>query len=196
MYGLSAVAVSPPYLCDVQRPIHSTHTLLPLYATFITASTSPTTSHHYLRSLLLSLTKAIITDDITVKLPSNVSRWRTKHAQAWLVHTMELPQYLEAFKGASIDGMLLVNYVSESHLEEMIGTYSTVQYSTVVYGSVYGMAAVPVVLGSRLPLSHPLYVLAPHSSFLLYLMPAHYIRCLSIHFDAVYPLDASTLFLI
>jgi hypothetical protein len=73
----------------------------------------PLTSHH---------TVAIGTDDITVKLPSNVSRWRTKHAQAWLVHTMELPQYLEAFKGASIDGMLLVNYVSESHLEEMIGT--------------------------------------------------------------------------
>jgi SAM domain (Sterile alpha motif) len=135
VFVLSAVAVSPPYLCDVQRPIHSKHTLLPLCPTFIAASTSPTTSHHYLPSLL-PLTKAIITDDITVKLPSNVSRWRTKHAQAWLVHTMELPQYLEAFKGASIDGMLLVNYVSESHLEDMIGTYSTVQYGTEQYSTV------------------------------------------------------------
>jgi SAM domain (Sterile alpha motif) len=55
------------------------------------------------------------------------------------VHTMELPQYLEAFKGASIDGMLLVNYVSESHLEEMIGTYSTVQCSAVLCLVWYGM---------------------------------------------------------
>ena len=59
--------------------------------------------------------------DMSVRLPNDIGEWRTKHAQAWLAHTMELPQYVPAFKKASIDGTLLVNHVSESHLEEMIG---------------------------------------------------------------------------
>ena len=57
-----------------------------------------------------------------VTLPSNISKWRTSHAQAWLAHTVELPQYVDAFKTASIDGHLLVTYMTGEHLEEIIGT--------------------------------------------------------------------------
>jgi SAM domain (Sterile alpha motif) len=90
---------------------------------------------------------------------------------------MELPQYLEAFKGASIDGMLLVNYVSESHLEEMIGTYSTVQCSAVLclvwYGMVWfgtAVSNVRVVVGSKAP-SSLLISLSLSSSLILLHLP-------------------------
>ena len=60
--------------------------------------------------------------DVTISLPTNISKWRTSHAQAWLAHTMELPQYVDAFKAASIDGPLLVTYMTGERLEEIIGT--------------------------------------------------------------------------
>lgn len=59
---------------------------------------------------------------MTISLPANISKWRTSHAQAWLAHTMELPQYVDAFKAASIDGPLLVTYMTGERLEEIIGT--------------------------------------------------------------------------
>ena len=61
------------------------------------------------------------TGDMNVSLPNDISKWKNKHAQAWLAHTMELPQYVEGFKKASIDGSLLVHHMTESHMEEMIG---------------------------------------------------------------------------
>ena len=61
------------------------------------------------------------TGDMNVSLPSDISKWKNKHAQAWLAHTMELPQYVDGFKKASIDGSLLVHHMTESHMEEMIG---------------------------------------------------------------------------
>ena len=63
----------------------------------------------------------MVSGDMSVRLPSDISRWRTKHAQAWLTHTMELPQYVDAFQKASIDGILLVDYMTETHLEDIIG---------------------------------------------------------------------------
>lgn len=61
-----------------------------------------------------------------VELPTNIGQWRTKHAQAWLVCTVELPQYLHGFQMAAIDGTMLATYVTEEHLRDVIGTYGTI----------------------------------------------------------------------
>lgn len=57
-----------------------------------------------------------------VDLSTNIGEWRTKHAQAWLVRTIELPQYVDGFKKAAIDGTMLATYVTEDHLRNVIGT--------------------------------------------------------------------------
>ena len=65
-----------------------------------------------------------------MELSTNIGEWRTKHAQAWLVRTIELPQYVDGFQKAAIDGTMLATYVTEDHLRNVIGT--SVQYSQVI----------------------------------------------------------------
>jgi hypothetical protein len=56
-----------------------------------------------------------------IQLPKNISRWRKAHAQAWLAFRMELPDYLEVFDKASMDGLLLLHYNEiKSHIEKEI----------------------------------------------------------------------------
>lgn len=48
-----------------------------------------------------------------VKLPNDIRKWRNAHVQAWVAFQMELPQYIDSFQEASIDGLMLLNYVDE-----------------------------------------------------------------------------------
>ena len=51
-----------------------------------------------------------------VQLPSNVMEWRTAHVQAWLAFQVELPDYMETFLKASVDGLVLLKYMDEDCL--------------------------------------------------------------------------------
>ncbi|RYH30865.1 hypothetical protein EON65_04035 [archaeon] len=59
-----------------------------------------------------------LTEIKDVELPKNIARWRTAHVQAWLAFELELPQYLESFASASIDGLVLMKHVDEHILKD------------------------------------------------------------------------------
>lgn len=62
--------------------------------------------------------------DVQVELPKNISRWRTAHVQAWLGFEMELPDHLEAFAKASIDGLMLLHHVDDNVLRNHLDVTS------------------------------------------------------------------------
>eukprot|EP01034_Spumella_vulgaris_P039156 gene39156-48362_t len=47
-----------------------------------------------------------------LKLPADVKQWRSAHVQAWVAFQMELPQYMESFQHASVDGLVLINHIT------------------------------------------------------------------------------------
>jgi hypothetical protein len=56
-----------------------------------------------------------------LKLPKDVSRWKTVHVLAWLTCDLGLPQYLDAFNEASIDGLMLLNdHVTHKTLKDYL----------------------------------------------------------------------------
>jgi hypothetical protein len=53
-----------------------------------------------------------------LQLPKDIAKWRTAHVQAWLAFEVELPQYLDNFATASIDGLVLLNHIDITVLKE------------------------------------------------------------------------------
>jgi hypothetical protein len=51
-----------------------------------------------------------------IKLPLDVRNWRNAHVLAWLAFRMELPQYMDSFSQASVDGLVLTKHVSAETL--------------------------------------------------------------------------------
>jgi Ca2+-binding EF-hand superfamily protein len=56
-----------------------------------------------------------------VKLPKRISEWRAAHVQAWMAYQMDLPQYVPAFEEASVDGLLLLSYITDESLSDDLG---------------------------------------------------------------------------
>ena len=59
-----------------------------------------------------------IQDIQDLQLPKDIAKWRTAHVQAWLAFEMELPQYLDVFAVASVDGLVLLNYIDITVLKD------------------------------------------------------------------------------
>ena len=75
-----------------------------------TTNPAPTQSWHGLS----------ITELKKVMLPSKIYDWRAAHVQAWLAFNMDLPQYVQQFQDASIDGFLLLKHVDECILRDKL----------------------------------------------------------------------------
>ena len=56
-----------------------------------------------------------------ISLPRNVHNWRAAHIQAWISLKMDLPQYIQQFHDASIDGILLLKFVDDEVLKDTLG---------------------------------------------------------------------------
>jgi Ca2+-binding EF-hand superfamily protein len=56
-----------------------------------------------------------------IKLPLNITTWRTAHVQAWLSLQLDLPQYIQSFYDSSIDGLVLLKHITAEVLEEAVG---------------------------------------------------------------------------
>lgn len=56
-----------------------------------------------------------------IKLPLDITTWRTAHVQAWLSLKLDLPQYIQAFHDSSIDGLVLLKHIDADVLEETVG---------------------------------------------------------------------------
>jgi Ca2+-binding EF-hand superfamily protein len=56
-----------------------------------------------------------------IKLPLDITTWRTAHVQAWLSLKLDLPQYIQAFHDSSIDGLVLLKHIDSDILEETVG---------------------------------------------------------------------------
>jgi Ca2+-dependent lipid-binding protein/Ca2+-binding EF-hand superfamily protein len=56
-----------------------------------------------------------------VNLPPDKNNWKTIHVQAWLSIKMELPNYNANFAEASVDGPLLLNYVDDKCMRDILG---------------------------------------------------------------------------
>jgi Ca2+-binding EF-hand superfamily protein len=56
-----------------------------------------------------------------VSLPRNVYAWRAAHVQAWISLRLDLPQYIQQFHDASIDGIVLLKFVDEDVLKDSLG---------------------------------------------------------------------------
>ena len=68
------------------------------------------------------LISALTVSEISsVKLPPNIADWRTAHVQAWLAFQVELPDYMERFQKASIDGFVLIKHVDDELLGGTLG---------------------------------------------------------------------------
>jgi Ca2+-binding EF-hand superfamily protein len=61
-----------------------------------------------------------VTELKKVVLPSNVFDWRAAHVQAWLAFKMDLPQHVQQFQNASIDGFLLLKHIDERVLRDRL----------------------------------------------------------------------------
>ena len=61
-----------------------------------------------------------------VQLPPNVNDWRNAHVQAWLAFVVELPEYMESFSKASIDGHMLIKYVDNETLNGTLGVTAAI----------------------------------------------------------------------
>lgn len=61
-----------------------------------------------------------VTELKKVVLPSNVYDWRAAHVQAWLAFKMDLPQHVQQFQNASIDGFLLLKHIDETVLRDRL----------------------------------------------------------------------------
>lgn len=55
-----------------------------------------------------------------VKLPLDVRTWRNAHVLAWLAFRMELPQYMESFAHASVDGLVLTRHITADTLRRSL----------------------------------------------------------------------------
>jgi hypothetical protein len=86
------------------------------------------------RSLKLAQQQNKVPEDSNLKLPNNVSKWRVLHVQAWLAHIMELSQYCEPFKRASIDGIVLIKHVDENVLEDLLGVNNDLHLKKLMIG--------------------------------------------------------------
>jgi Ca2+-binding EF-hand superfamily protein len=62
-----------------------------------------------------------ITEINAIKLPLDITTWRTAHVQAWLSLKLDLPQYIQAFHDCSIDGLVLLKHIDADTLEETVG---------------------------------------------------------------------------
>ena len=56
-----------------------------------------------------------------ISLPRNVYDWRAAHIQAWISLRLDLPQYIQPFHDASIDGIVLLKFVDEEVLKDSLG---------------------------------------------------------------------------
>lgn len=73
--------------------------------------------------------------DITdIQLPKNISRWRSAHVQAWLAFQIGLPQYIDAFADASIDGLLLLKHIDHKHLKDFLKIENEMHRTKILLG--------------------------------------------------------------
>lgn len=52
------------------------------------------------------------------KLPKDICKWKPVHVQAWLGYELELPQYIQLFSEASIDGLVLLKHLDGKTIKE------------------------------------------------------------------------------
>jgi hypothetical protein len=69
-----------------------------------------------------------------VKLPLDVKTWRNAHVLAWLAFRMELPQYMESFSHASIDGLVLTKHVSSDTLRNSLDVADELHVQKIMEG--------------------------------------------------------------
>lgn len=69
-----------------------------------------------------------------VKLPLDVKTWRNAHVLAWLAFRMELPQYMESFSHASIDGLVLTKHVSADTLRNSLDVADELHVQKIMEG--------------------------------------------------------------
>lgn len=70
----------------------------------------------------MKIMSALTVNEISnVKLPPNIADWRTAHVQAWLAFQVELPDYMESFQKASVDGFVLIKHVDDDLLATTLG---------------------------------------------------------------------------
>ena len=69
-----------------------------------------------------------------VKLPLDAKTWRNAHVLAWLAFRMELPQYMETFAHASIDGLVLTKHVSADTLRNSLEVVDELHVQKIMEG--------------------------------------------------------------
>ena len=69
-----------------------------------------------------------------VKLPLDIKTWRNAHVLAWLAFRMELPQYMESFSHASIDGLVLTKHVSADTLRNSLDVTDELHVQKILEG--------------------------------------------------------------
>ena len=69
-----------------------------------------------------------------VQLPRDVSRWRTVHVLAWLTCELNLPQYIDTFNEASIDGLLLLDHLNYDMLKNFMNIDNPVHQTKIIIG--------------------------------------------------------------
>ena len=52
-------------------------------------------------------------------MPADITTWRATHVQAWVAYRLDLPECVENFREASIDGLVLLKYVDDVALRDM-----------------------------------------------------------------------------
>lgn len=69
-----------------------------------------------------------------VKLPLNVNEWRASHVQAWLGLKLDLPQYLPTFQEASIDGLVLLKFITDDVLNDTLHVTNDLHRNKITQG--------------------------------------------------------------
>ena len=69
-----------------------------------------------------------------VKLPLDVRTWRNAHVLAWLAFHLELPQYMESFGHASVDGLVLTKHVTAETLRNSLNVLEELHVQKIMEG--------------------------------------------------------------
>ena len=80
----------------------------------------------------LSIYSKEILEYSNLTMPHNVLTWRTVHVMAWLCYKLELPQYIETFHNASIDGLLLIKHINNELLSEQLNIHNIIHRKKII----------------------------------------------------------------
>jgi hypothetical protein len=78
--------------------------------------------------------KQLMDEINNMQLPTDIRKWRNAHVQAWLGFVLELPQYIDAFHKASVDGPVLLKNVQMDTLQNHLAISEELHCYKIVEG--------------------------------------------------------------